>query len=153
MEPVRKILVPVDVGETARPVVEYAAMMARPWQASIDLLHVWQPPPLLPAQMLVVPEPGAVPRAADDVARSMADARLRELAEHVRRAGVAQVVCHVAVGDPARDICELAGSGHYDLIVMGTHGRAGLAHMLLGSVAEKVVRRAPCPVLTLRSPG
>jgi nucleotide-binding universal stress UspA family protein len=149
MSPIHKILVAVDVGEVARPIVEYAAMLAKPWAASIHLVHVWQPPLLLPSMPVVVPPSGGPSLGADEVARSMAEARLRELADDARRAGVTNVVCVVGVGDPAHEICELASTEQCDLIVMGTHGRAGLAHALLGSVAEKVLRRAPCPVLTL----
>ena len=58
----------------------------------------------------------------------------------------------VGVGNPAQEIVELAERGQFDLIVMGTHGRGGFMHALLGSVAEKVVRRAKCPVLTVRAP-
>jgi nucleotide-binding universal stress UspA family protein len=148
---IKKILVPIDFGDDAHPAFEYAVMLARTFGASLDLFHVWKPPALVPMQMLVVPEPGAVPRAADDVARSMAEARLDELAAEARKLGVAHVVRRVGVGDPAHDICDLARSGRFDLVVMGTHGRTGVVHALLGSVAEKVVRRAPCPVLTVRS--
>jgi universal stress protein A len=56
----------------------------------------------------------------------------------------------VITGPPARAIVEHASAGHFDLIVMGTHGRTGLSHALLGSVAERVVQKAPCPVLTVR---
>jgi nucleotide-binding universal stress UspA family protein len=150
MPTVRKILVPIDFGDEARPALDYAVMLARALGASLDLFHVWQPPPLLPHQLIVVPEAGGLPRAAEDVARSIAEARLQELAAAARQAGVERVVCHVGVGDPAHDICELADKGGFELIVMGTHGRTGIAHVLIGSVAEKVVRTAPCPVLTVR---
>jgi nucleotide-binding universal stress UspA family protein len=56
-------------------------------------------------------------------------------------------------GEPAHVIAKVAAEGKYDLIVMGTHGRTGLSHMMVGSVAEKVVRLAPCPVLTYRTPS
>jgi nucleotide-binding universal stress UspA family protein len=148
---IHKILVPIDFADGARAALEAATTMALKFEASVDLFHVWQPPPMLPMQLLVVPTQGGVPQAADDVARSIANARLTELAAEVRKAGVREVHCHVGVGDPAHDICDLADKGHFDLIVMGTHGRTGLAHAVLGSVAEKVVRRAPCPVLTARA--
>jgi nucleotide-binding universal stress UspA family protein len=151
MAPLHKILVPVDFADGARAALDLATTMARKLEASIDLFHVWQPPSILPSPLLVVLHQGGAPQPADDVARSIAGARLNELAADVRKAGVRDVRCHVGIGDPAHDICDLAQSGSFDLIVMGTHARTGRVHALLGSVAEKVVRRAPCPVVTVRA--
>jgi nucleotide-binding universal stress UspA family protein len=64
--------------------------------------------------------------------------------------GAPRVSCDKAVGEPAAEIVEAAQDGKYDVIVVGTHGRTGLADVLLGSVAERVVRRAPMPVITVR---
>jgi nucleotide-binding universal stress UspA family protein len=149
MKPIRKILVPVEFSETAHGAIDVAAAMARRFEASIDLYHVWQPPPLLPMQLLVLTG-GGTPQPADDVAQGIARARLDELAKEAHQDGVRQVRCHVGVGDPAHDICELAARDGFDLIVMATHARGGVSHALLGSVTEKVVRHAPCPVLTVR---
>jgi len=148
---ISKILVPVDVGASSRPVVEMAIDLAQRFAATIELFHVWQPPAIVPTQLFVVPEAGGVPMPAEDVARSLAGARLEELAASVRAAGVRDVRSHVGVGDPAHEIVELARSGRLDLIVMGTHGRTGVSHAVLGSVAEKVLRHAPCPILTVRA--
>ena len=67
--------------------------------------------------------------------------------------GEVQVTTRIEVGRPAAAIVRLASEGGADMVVMGTHGRTGLKHALLGSVAEKVVRKAPCAVLTVRAPG
>jgi nucleotide-binding universal stress UspA family protein len=82
-----------------------------------------------------------------------ARARLEELKVAALETGLhvtTMVLTAVATGRPADSICEHAATEKFDLIVMGTHGRTGLSHTLMGSVAERVVRKAPCPVLTVR---
>jgi universal stress protein A len=153
MKPISKILVPIDFADSSGEIVDAAVTLARTFNARLDFFHVWEPPAMLPMQLLVVPNGDQPPMAATDVARSMASAKLDELRGLARTAGVGDVQCHVGVGSPAHDIVDLAQKGNFDLIVMGTHGRTGLHHMLLGSVAEKVVRQAPCPVLTVRAHG
>jgi nucleotide-binding universal stress UspA family protein len=148
----QKILVPVDFSEGAEPAIALAATMARKFGASVELLHIWQPPPLVPLPVVVVPSsPESQPINLEELARSTAGAQMADLAARLRDQGVADVQTRVGVGTPAHEIVELAELGHFDLIVMGTHGRSGFAHAVLGSVAEKVVRRAKCPVLTVRS--
>jgi nucleotide-binding universal stress UspA family protein len=150
---IRKILVPVDFSEGALPAVALAATMARTFDASVELLHVWQPPPLIPFPVVIVPSPGeTTPINIEELARTTAGAQMKELVDRLRDQGVREVLSRVAVGAPAYEIVELATLGHFDLIVMGTHGRSGIAHAVIGSVAEKVVRRAKCPVLTVRAP-
>lgn len=150
---VKKILVPVDFSDGARAALDLAAGLATAFSAAIELYHVWQPPPLVPVPLVVVsPEQGR-PLTLEQLARTEAGTQMKDLVEHLRGRGVATVTSRVGVGDPAHEILDLARVGGFDLIVMGTHGRHGIAHALLGSVAEKVVRRATCPVLTVRSPG
>lgn len=149
---IEKILVPVDFSEGGQPALTFATMMARTFRASIDLLHIWQPPPLIPFPVVVVPSSGeSTPMHLEELARTNAGAQMKALVERLRDQGVAEVHSRVGVGSPAYEIVEIAELGHFDLIVMGTHGRTGVAHAVLGSVAEKVVRRAKCPVLTVRS--
>jgi nucleotide-binding universal stress UspA family protein len=150
---IRKILVPVDFSEGAQPALALAATMARTFDASVELLHVWQPPPLIPFPVVIVPSTGeTTPINIEELARTTAGAQMKELVDRLRDQGVREVLSRVAVGAPAYEIVELATLGHFDLIVMGTHGRSGIAHAVIGSVAEKVVRRAKCPVLTVRAP-
>ncbi|HXU73300.1 MAG TPA: universal stress protein [Polyangia bacterium] len=146
---ISRILVPVDFSEGAKPALALAATMARVFGASIELLHVWQPPPLIPLTMVIVP---AQPEPVDmaELARSTAGAQMKELVTRLHEQGVEQVRSRVSIGSPAHEIVDLAELGHFDMIVMGTHGRTGFARAMLGSVAEKVVRRARCPVLTAR---
>jgi nucleotide-binding universal stress UspA family protein len=148
---VERILVPIDFGCDPAPILDTAVELARRFGARLDFFHVWQPPAMLPMELFVTVDAGGPLQRAQDVARSLAAAQLAELAGRARAAGVAETQCQVGCGDPATDIVDLATTGGYGLIVMGTHGRGRLQHALLGSVAEKVIRSAPCPVMTVRA--
>ena len=157
-------LVPTDFSETALHALSYAVKEARLHQAKLTLLHVL-PPHSVTDVYYASPEP---PRSTSDprldvllgshgpseptVVRRDPDqdalTRLRDLMPDTFR-GMWEA--EVARGQPADAIVRFAQERDVDLIVMGTHGRSGLQHALLGSVAEKVVRQAPCPVLTVRS--
>ena len=147
----KKILVPVDVGSGVPAALGVAAAMARAFHASVELFHVWQPPSLINAPLMVMSAGlDSRPIALEDLARDAATTELKAFVAHARELGVSDASGRVGIGNPAHEILSLAACG-YDLIVMGTHGRGGMAHAFLGSVAEKVVRRASCPVLTVRS--
>jgi nucleotide-binding universal stress UspA family protein len=135
----RKILVPVDFAPCAQAALDQAAELAGALAASLTVLHV---------------EPSETAKTAS--ALESHDAAVRALGEYVERArGVigerAQGL--LRTGDPDRVIREHAVDGGFDLIAMGTHGRSGRLHMLTGSVAESVLRNAPCPVLIVRMPS
>jgi len=151
---IRKILVPIDIAEAgAEPMIATASMMAKKLGASIELVYIWQPPPLFPLPMVVIPSTmESQPANMEELARTRAGSQLMEAVARLRKDGVSEVHCRVGIGSPAHEIVELADLGHFDLIVMGTHGRKGVSHALLGSVAERVVRRAKCPVMTVRAP-
>jgi len=83
--------------------------------------------------------------------RTRAGAELERLLRELEDGDRVRVFGRLDMGDPCEAILRAARTGSFDLVVMGTHGRTGLAHALLGSVAERVVRQAPCPVLTLRA--
>jgi nucleotide-binding universal stress UspA family protein len=139
---VDKILCPVDFSEASREALDVAAGMARKLEASLTLLHVIQMP------ALAVPD-GAFAFPVDAV-ESAIDKALAEWKKEVVAEGVHVVHTQRTIGVPFQEILSAAEEGGYGLIVIGTHGRTGLDHLLLGSVAERVVRRAPCPVLTVR---
>lgn len=152
--PIRQILVPIDFSPGSRAALDYAGFLARSLGATIDLLHVWRPPAYVPAGLLVV-IPGSADRATleqlaeSEIAKQM-KATITEL-EHDQ--GIhARLRLGIDAGNPADSIVQLAERGHFDLIVMGTHGRTGVARLLLGSVAERVARLAPCPVLVVPAP-
>ena len=85
-------------------------------------------------------------------AHTHAEKQMNDFASEVRQAGLSIADVRLESGDAARMIVDVADTGGFDLIVMGTHGRTGLGHLLMGSVAEKVIRRAHVPVLTVPSP-
>ncbi len=140
MASINRLLVPVDFSHDARYAAEYAQAIAQRFGAEIVLLHVSAALAFVPGSLLEVRE-----TAADRQA-------LEALADALRAAGV-RVRTRLRPGVPADEIVRAAADEGADLIVMGTTGRTGLAHVLLGSVAERVVRRATCPVLTVRDPG
>lgn len=141
MAALRRILVPIDGSPPALAALDHAIALSEDGDARIDVLHV---------------EP---PDGVDDVrspapsVRGELDDLLDAAIERAQDRVPGRVVRRTVTGDPVRTIVETASDGGYDLIVIGTHGRVGRLHALLGSVAEGVVRNAPCPVLTVREPG
>ncbi|MDX2052423.1 MAG: universal stress protein [Polyangiaceae bacterium] len=144
-----KILVAVDFSECSMRALEKASELALACGASVDILHVWEMPSFLPPTTLVGPDLEMQQpllelvreHAANELARFGADAAAKGL-----KVGAARS----AEGDPWRTIVSTAEHDHYDLIALGTMGRTGLMHVMLGSVAEKVVRHSSVPVLTVR---
>jgi nucleotide-binding universal stress UspA family protein len=144
---IQKILLPIDFSDASRRAVVVAAQLARRTQASVDLLHVWQPPPVTPHQLVFCPPSQLEEREA--ASRERAEATMAEFRARLEEHGQSADHELLAVGDPAHEILALADRGAYDLIVVGTHGRTGAQRFLLGSVAAKVLRQAPCPVITV----
>ncbi len=135
--PFRCILVPVDFDESAASALELARQMASASDATVHLMHV----------VAILLTPGE--------ATSIVMARQEEVKAALEKVGKEQLggtryQVHIRTGDTARGIVEVAHDVGADLIVMPTHGRRGLPRFFLGSVAERVVREAPCPVLTVR---
>jgi len=149
MNPMRRILVPVDFSACSRAALEHAAMLAKSFNATIDLLYVWEAPAFVAPEAMV--GAAGTTQTLAQLASDQAEVAMREFATQAREAGIEIAATRVEQGDPAHTIVELAERENYDLIAMGTHGRSGFAHFLLGSVAEKVVRRAARPVLTVRT--
>jgi len=140
----KRILVPVDFSECSRKALQYAASFAKQFDAEIVLLHVVEPPVysegtgLAPTSMVF-----------DDTTIRVAAAK--QLAEWRNQiASGATVKANVRSGVPYHQIIQSAEETNTDLIVIGTEGRTGLARMLIGSTAERVVRHAPCPVMVVR---
>lgn len=138
------ILHPTDFSADARPAFEVACVLAGERGGRLVVLHVERPPL---ATLGGIP---AVPPLPSEYDREKLWQRLQDI--QPARAGLA-VEHRLEYGDPAAVILEVAQEIGAGLIVMGTHGRTGLRRLLMGSVAERVVRKASCPVLTLRSPA
>jgi universal stress protein A len=141
---IRQILAPTDFSECSKQAVQWAYELAQTFGVKLTLLHVIEE---LPPYIGFLPSGGA----ATLLKHLERQARL-DLAQLLARAeGVkVEVICQAVVGTPYHTILEVATAENVDLIVMATHGRTGLSHLMMGSVAERVVRMAPCPVLTIR---
>ena len=145
-----RILVPTDFGAASDAALACARDLAIRFDARLYLLHVVEDP--LAAGTWT-------PEVYVGASAELHETLLRDAQERLARALTAEegerfrAVTEVRAGGAADTIGEFARANGIDLIVMGTHGRRGLAHMFLGSVAERVVRTAPCPVLTIREEG
>ena len=140
----QRFLVPVDFSEYANQALDYALSLASKLDARLTLLHVIQALPLGGVDMGVTLPYTYVHDLEAEITSSM-----QAYLERVTAAGLEGEVA-VVHGVPFQEIIDTAKAQQVDLIVMGTHGRTGLQHVLLGSVAERVVRLAPCPVLVVR---
>jgi universal stress protein A len=142
---IRRILAPTDFSELSKQGLQSALELAQAFGAKLLLLHVVEPPPY-PVEGIVPSHLGAT--LLDDLERQ-ASSELDQMLPEAQLSKV-DVARRVVVGIPARKIVEVAGEEQTDLIIMTTHGRTGFGHLVMGSVAEKIVRTAPCPVLTIR---
>lgn len=144
----RHILVPTDFSDCSTAALRYGLALAERFDAHLHLLHSVQSPFDQPWAAEVY----AVSQADfEKTAREDSDGQLARLLAESGRAAT-QVTCVTTLGAPFLAIITYAKEAPIDLIVMGTHGRGAVAHLLIGSVAENVVRKAPCPVLTVRHP-
>lgn len=144
---IKRIVVATDFSDVSTEAVETAVAFARACGATLDLVHV------ATETAYPVPPPMDVLRLPIDVPAVMSEAaaRLSSEQERVRAEGVA-CESSVLVGRADAEIVDHADKTGSDLIIVGTHGRSGLPHVLLGSVAERVVQHAHCPVLTVPRP-
>ena len=145
-----KILVPTDFSDFSKPALNYGCAMASRFDAQLHLLHV------CPDAAMLMPEAaglGAVNLAEQaDALEEAAKTQLQDLPPDGWE-NTQPIVRTTAVGSPFVEIIQYARDQEIDLIVIGTHGRSGLMHLLMGSVAENIVRKAPCPVMTVKPDG
>lgn len=138
----KKILVPTDFSEHSAKAVHYGEELAVKFGAALQLLHTVETQPILYAGGAEFPF---------ESSRERTEAASREMDKIlVKSADQLQVSRHVNEGAPFVEIVKFAKENDVDLIVLGTHGRGAIAHMLMGSVAERVVCKAPCSVLVVR---
>ena len=142
---IRKILVPVDFSEHSQRALDEASGLAKAFGAELHLLHCYQIHPTAIAPYGIV-----VPETLEHDVRMAALQRLSEWREKAAAQGI-RVQEHITAHFPAEEIAAMADRLAIDLIVMGTRGLTGLKHVLLGSVAERTIRLARCPVLTVKA--
>lgn len=143
MDTSQTILHPTDFSEAANFAFRLAVSLARDHQARLVIVHVAPTPYAIGGEIMVAPpEPASVQR----------EELLDRLHEMKPSAAEVEFEHRLYEGNPAEEILRAAEASSADLIVMGTHGRTGLSRLLMGSVAEQVVRRASCPVLTVKTP-
>lgn len=143
MDTIRTILYATDFSEPSRDVFPFAVALARDYGARLIVAHVMPLPitAITPGSLAVI-EPEGNPEGVEEYLRQFDPHDPRVRVEH-----------QLTRGDAATLILEIARASRCDLIVMGTHGRSGIHRLLAGSVAEQVIRHAPCPVLTVRGPS
>ena|SRR5689334_4363912 len=140
----RNILVPVDLGEQTESVLDYAVALAAKLDAKIHLLHVIGRPLLGAETGIIVTE-----TVSDEIIARCQDELDRLTLARASKLPFAQIP--LRFGDPRTEIQAVAAEINAELIVMGTHGRRGVSRLVLGSVAESLVRTARCPVLLIRA--
>ena len=148
MVEIRTILVPTDFSDCAAVAVRYAKELAEKFGSAVHLLHV------IPDSAFVLPEAIVPPvMQVPDISdlKAQTDSSLQAAVAQFGLANL-KIECESRLGSPADEIVAAAKDANADLIVIGTHGRSAIAHFLLGSVVDKVVRHAHCPVLTVRKP-
>lgn len=143
---IKRILVPLDFSANSSRALDYAHGLAAKFDAAIHLVHVCEVPSMITASM------DAYAIAYTDWSQRLGEEAEKELLREASRLADVTVTHEVLFGNAAAAIVDAATSNQSDLIVMGTHGHGAVMHLVMGNVAERVVRAAPCPVLTVREP-
>ncbi len=148
MQPtIKKVLVPIDFSDYSKSALKYAVNFAKSFSAEIVLVYVVEP--------VIYPPDFSMGQIAMPSMNSEWDERAKEELQKLAKSeipGESIVKTIIKTGKPFVEIIETAKEENIDLIIIATHGHSGVEHILFGSTAEKVVRKAPCPVLTLREP-
>lgn len=142
----KRILVATDFSQHSQVALKYAAAFGKAFSAEVVLCHVLEKPDFL-SQLPPIAE-GYFPPNLVEIQEKHARVQCEQV---LATAGLSQARVLLLHGNPTQEIAKAAKDENADLIIVGTHGRGAIAHILLGSVAEKIVRSAPCPVLTVRS--
>ncbi len=143
---IKKILAPIDFSDYSKNALKYAAQFAKEFNSELYLVYVVEPM-IYPADFSMGQI--AIPSADIDL-QTRAEEELVNLSKTLDPS--IHVETMIKTGKPFVEIIETAKEKDIDLIIIATHGHTGVEHLLFGSTAEKIVRKAPCPVLTLREP-
>jgi universal stress protein A len=149
--PFRRILVPVDYSENSKASVHAAVALARELGGSLDLVHVWDRPTYV-SDAVMVRRPGEEQRSLAELIHENAEKDMAEFLASLSLPSDVVVTHRLCSGEPASTLIAELKQRKHDLVILSTHGRTGLLHLLLGSVAEKLIRFSPVPVLTVPSP-
>lgn len=143
----KRVCVATDFSKPAQRAFQYGLVFAKQFGAELHLLHVIED--IIPT----IPEPGLAMLPTQEIMNSLRQASEEGMKKVVSAQDVSgvRIVQVVREGVPFRELGDYAKKESIDLVIVGTHGRSGLSHLLLGSVAERIVRSAPCPVLTVHS--
>src|SRR6187402_3810024 len=149
---IRRIMVPIDYSENSKAALAYSAELALAFGASLDIVHVWDRPTYL-TDAVMVSRPGEAHKPIGELIRENAQHDMDEFLGTLSLPASVTTTSRLISGEPASALLEVLKEGEHDLVVLSTHGRTGFAHLLLGSIAEKLVRLSPVPVLTVPVPG
>jgi nucleotide-binding universal stress UspA family protein len=149
---IRRILVPIDYSQNSQIALAYAADLAVGFGASLDIVHVWDRPTYV-TDAVMVQRPGEAHKPIGELIRENAQKDMDEYLAGITLPAGVPTSSRLISGDPAAALLGELKKGEHDLVVLSTHGRTGFAHLLLGSIAEKLVRLSPVPVLTVPVPG
>lgn len=145
---IRRIMVPIDYSDNSKAALAYGAELALGFGASLDIVHVWDRPTYL-TDAVMVQRPGEAHKPIGELIRENAERDMAEFLAEVSLPTALSISNRLVSGEPASALLAELKKGEHDLVVLSTHGRTGLAHLLLGSIAEKLVRLSPVPVLTV----
>jgi len=149
---IRRIMIPIDYSENSKIALAYGAELALGFGASLDIVHVWDRPTYM-TDAVMVQRPGEAHKPIGELIRENAQHDMTEFLREVTLPATVVSSSRLVSGEPASALLAELKKGEHDLVVLSTHGRTGLAHLLLGSIAEKLVRLSPIPVLTVPVPG
>ena len=149
---IRRILVPIDYSQNSQVALNYAAELALSFGASLDIVHVWDRPTYV-TDSVMVQRPGEAHRPIGELIRENAQKDMNEYLSGITLPSGVASTSRLLSGDPASSLVLELKKGEHELVVLSTHGRTGVAHLLLGSIAERLVRLSPVPVLTVPVPG
>ncbi|HEX3776340.1 MAG TPA: universal stress protein [Polyangiaceae bacterium] len=149
---IRQILVPIDYSDNSKVALAYASELAIVFGASLDIVHVWDRPTYV-TDAVMVQRPGEAHKPIGELIRENAQHDMDEFISGITLPNGVATKTRLLSGDPASTLVAELKKGEHDLVVLSTHGRTGVAHLLLGSIAEKLVRLSPVPVLTVPLSG
>jgi nucleotide-binding universal stress UspA family protein len=154
MPRLQRILVPIDFSVSSENALRRAMTLAKAFGARVDALHVWEPSPYVSPTSLVWLR-GEQRSFWEHMKRELEEKLTETVARVAKEEGfdAAAVRSTVVSGYTSETILSTIEEEEFDMVVMGTHGRTGLSHVLLGSVAERIIRIAPCPVMTIKTPA